>query len=137
MITTHLALFSFLNGATEAGAVASVRTPNATLVPPLYWDEPEKHRYLIAQAVQNILDGKLNSAGNFTMTANAATTVVQDRRVGVNSLILPMPTTQNAGGEVGYYFTNVGTKTGDISSFTVNHATDSRTDRTFRYIILG
>lgn len=137
MILTHLVLFSFFDGATEIGSTAAVRTPAATLVPPLYWSEPEKHRYLIAQAVQNILNGKINTVNEFTMTASASTTVVKDRRVGTNSVILVTPTTENAGGEVGFYFTSIGEPSGGIPSFTVNHATDSRSDRTFKYCILG
>lgn len=109
----------------------------ATLEPPLYWDEPVKHRYLIAQAVRQILDGKINSTGSFTLTANQATTVVKDRRVGIKSVITWHPVTENAGGEVGMYLTNVGVDSGGIPSFTINHATDSRTDREFRYIVLG
>lgn len=137
MILTHLVLFSFFDGASESGAATSVRKQSATLIPPLYWNEPEKHRYLIAQAVQQILNGKLNGVGEFTLTASSATTVVKDRRVGVNSMIIESPTTQNAGGEVGIYYTAIGTETDGVPSFTVNHGTDSRSDRTFRYIILG
>ena len=109
----------------------------ATLVPPLYWPEPKKQLYLIAQAVQNILDGKINSTGSFTLTANQTTTVVQDRRVGTKSVIVWHPTTQNAGGEVGMYLTNVGELSGGVRSFTINHGSDSRVDRVFRYCVLG
>lgn len=137
MILTHLVLFSFFDGASDAGTIQSPRKQTATLVPPLYWAEPVKHRYLIAQSIHQILDGKLNGVGSFTLTVNAATTVVKDRRVGVNSMILESPTTENAGGEVGIYYTNIGTETDDIPSFTVNHGVDSRADRTFKYIILG
>jgi len=109
----------------------------ATLEVPLYDSEEEKHRYLLAQAVRNILDGKINSIGSFTLTVSASTTIVKDHRAGTNSVIIPMPTTENAGGEVGMYFTNIGEESGGVRSFTVNHATDSRSDRTFRYALLG
>ena len=55
----------------------------------------------VAQVVNNVLDGKLNSTGEFTCTASAASTDVTDYRAGKNSVILLMPTTANASAEVG------------------------------------
>lgn len=117
--------------------ITSPRTTPANLVPPLYWPEPKQHRYQIAFAVQRILDGKINSTGSVTLGANSLTTVVKDRRVGENSVVFLMPTSESAGGEVGVYISNIGEESGGVPSFTVNHGYDSRTDRTFKYVILG
>jgi hypothetical protein len=80
---------------------------------------------------------RLTQQDTFTLTANQATTVVDDSRCGPDSVILWMPTTANAGGELGIYITNRGVETSGVRGFTVNHATDSRTDRTFAYAIFG
>jgi hypothetical protein len=92
---------------------------------------------LVAETTNGLLDGKINATSTFTLTANQATTVVDDSRCGPDSVILWMPTTANAGGELGIYITNRGVETSGVRGFTVNHATDSRTDRTFAYAIFG
>ncbi len=80
-----------------------------------------------------ILAGKLNCTAEVTFTASAATTVVKDQRVGAKSYIgIDMPLTANAAGELGYYVSSQGTQT-----FTITHAVDSRSDRTFRYVVIG
>jgi len=42
----------------------------------------------ISEVVNNIMEGKINSTGQFTISANTGTTNVVDRRVGANSMIL-------------------------------------------------
>ena len=91
----------------------------------------------IADKVNLLYDGKINATGTFTLAASQLTTVVQDRRCGPDSVILWMPTTANAGGEMGMYITLRGIESSGVTSFTVNHGSDSRTDRTFSYAIFG
>ena len=89
----------------------------------------------ISQVVNGVLDGKLNSTGSFTCTASAASTSVTDYRAGKDSVILLMPTTSNAASEMGAgtIFVSARAK----QSFTVTHANNAQTDRTFEYIIIG
>lgn len=89
----------------------------------------------ISQVVNNILEGKLNSTGSFTCTASATTTSVTDFRAGLNSVILLMPTTANAASEIGAGTAYVSTRA--KQSFTVTHANNSQTDRTFAYVVIG
>jgi len=93
----------------------------------------------IAESINQILDGRVNSSGTVTLTASAATTVVNDRRVGRDSIILLMPLTANASAEQGAGMIYIGT--GDIdplnNQFTINHANNAQTDRDYRYCILG
>jgi hypothetical protein len=89
----------------------------------------------ISQVVNNVLDGKLNSTGSFTCTASAATTAVTDFRAGKDSIILLMPQTANAATEVGNGTIHVSTRA--KQSFTVTHANNAQTDRTFGYLIIG
>lgn len=89
----------------------------------------------IALVVNNILDGKLNSTGSVTLTASAASTAVTDERAGYDSVILFMPTTANAASEQaagGMYVSSRGKQT-----FTITHANNAQSDRTFEYIIIG
>lgn len=89
----------------------------------------------ISQVVNGVLDGKLNSTGEFTCTASAATTSVTDYRAGTDSIILLMPTTANASAEIGAGTIYISTRS--KQSFTVTHANNTQTDRTFGYVIIG
>lgn len=121
-------------------AVASPRKSSldqAYLSVPVDHPNEEEHRRLLAEGTEAALEGKLRSISTFTLAASSLTTVVTDRRVGPKSVIYAMPTSQTAGGEMGIWFSAIGTLSSSIPSFTVNHAFDTRTDRTFRYIVLG
>ena len=93
----------------------------------------------IKNDVEELLNGRVRSTGSVTLTANVATTVVTDRRVGRDSFIDFMPLTANASAEQGAGTIYV--KTTDIdprnNQFTINHANNAQTDRTFRYLIAG
>jgi hypothetical protein len=89
----------------------------------------------ISQVVNNLIDGKSNNTGSFTCTASAATTAVTDFRAGKSSIILLMPQTANAAAEVGNGTIHVSTRA--KQSFTITHANNSQTDRTFGYVIIG
>lgn len=104
---------------------------------PLDWTNPREWMREIAEVANGLLDGKVNSIGTFTLAASSLTTTVKDRRCGPNSVILESPTTANAGGEVGIYYTSRGVLSGGVPSFVVNHGSDSRSDRTFSYALFG
>lgn len=88
-----------------------------------------------AQAVNLLIDGKFNSTGTVTLTASAASTAVTDYRVGPDSVIVFTPTTANAAAEQGggTMYLSARAKQG----FTLTHANNSQTDRTFLYIVIG
>ena len=118
--------------------VASPRASATGFSPaPPTWDDELEHRRKLAETANLALAGKTNNISTFTLAASVATTTVVDRRVTPNSIILWMPTTANAGGEMGVYITSVGALSGGIPSFVVNHGVDSRTDRTFKYAVFG
>lgn len=97
-------------------------------------DEDERrHRRELALVVNNLLSGKMNIVNSFTITANAATTTLSDKRIGPSSIVLIMPTTANAAAALAStYFTGF-TK----AACTVNHANNAQTDRTFTYAVIG
>lgn len=98
-------------------------------------DEKE-HRRQLGFAINRLIDGKINSTGSVTLTANAATTVVSDARSGSASFIEFMPTTANAATEKGAGGMYVSARTAG-TGFTITHANNAQNDRTFIYVILG
>ena len=98
---------------------------------PLTWNDIKEHLLKLATVVNSILDGKINSTGTVTLTANTTTTTVSDVRAGPNSAIDLMPQTANAAAEACYIATQ------STGSFTITHSNDTSTDRTYRYSLLG
>jgi len=97
---------------------------------PTFTDNQDEQNRLTANAINNILDGKINSTGEITLTNSSTTTILTDARIGGNSVILLMPTTNNAA-NTPVHFTNIGNGTA-----TMNHGSGSST-RTFKYVIIG
>mgnify|MGYP006899568772 CR=1 FL=1 len=87
------------------------------------------------EIIVQMMDGKTNNTGKFTVTASAATTVVSDLRVGADSVILVSPTTATAATEWAsgaMYVSSIGKQT-----FTVTHNNSAPTDRVFTYAVIG
>jgi len=97
---------------------------------PTFTDNQDEQNRLTANAINNILDGKINSTGEITLTNSSTTTTLTDARIGGNSVILLMPTTNNAA-NAHIHFTDIGNGTA-----TMNHGSGSST-RTFKYVIIG
>ncbi len=87
------------------------------------------------EIIRILSDGKSNNVDAVTLTANAATTVVVDVRATVGSYIEFMALTANAATEkaAGGMYVSVQ----DKQTFTITHANNAQTDRSFRYIIVG
>ena len=86
-----------------------------------------------AQAINDLGNGRSNAFGSVTLTVSTTTTTVTDRRAGIDSVIVLMPNTANAAGAVGT--TYVSSRV--IGAFTLTHANNAQTDRTFAYAIVG
>src|SRR5689334_6820527 len=83
----------------------------------------------IAEMVNNILQGKLNAVLQITLTANSATTVVIDARIGPYSGLYLQPLTAHAAAAL-YSATSVlaDLTTQKQGSVTFNHANDANVD---------
>lgn len=79
-------------------------------------------------AVNQLVEGKLNSISTVTLSSGTSTTV-SDRRVGVSSVVLLMPS-NSAASSVSWYVT-----TSD-ASFIIHHSSASGTE-TFAYAVIG
>ncbi len=97
------------------------------------WHDAREFMATLARAINGILDGRQNNFGTFTLAASVTSTVVSDRRVGVDSVITLMPTTANAAGELATLY--IATVT--AGSFTVTHSNAATADRTYRYEVTG
>ena len=87
----------------------------------------------VANVVNQLVDGKSNNFGTFTLTASATSTAVSDLRAGSNSIILFTPMTANAATAVATTYISARAK----QSFTITHSNNSQNDRTFTYIVIA
>lgn len=109
--------------------MADTYTPNA----PTTWNDWPQWCRLLANAVNAVINGKINAVGTVTLEANQASTTVADLRAGPTSTIVFMPQTANAAAELATMYV----ATQDKESFTISHASNAQTDRDFRYAVLG
>ena len=56
----------------------------------------------VAEVVRGIMDGKTNNTGGITLTQSATSTILYDRRIGANSVILFMPLNDKAADELAH-----------------------------------
>lgn len=100
---------------------------------PLDWTSLSDWQRKVANTVNQILRGKLNSGNRtVTLTAGAGSTAVTEALCSVRSMVALMPTTANAAAALGT--TYIAAADG---SFTVTHANNAQTDRTFAYSVIG
>lgn len=104
--------------------VFNVREPN--VLPPGGSQDPRT----VADAIR---DANVGTTGEITLIASQASTVVSDARVDSDaSCVTLVPTTANAAAEIGNGTLHV---TYASRQFTVTHASNAQTDRTFRYVV--
>lgn len=99
-------------------------------IPPSGASEREVH-----SAVRQIIDGRGNYTGTVTLTAGAASTAVPRTNANENAIVLLFPMTANAAAALTTTYVAQAsiTKTG----FSVTHANNAQTDRTFAYAMVG
>jgi len=84
---------------------------------------------------QSFLNGHSQNTGSVTLTAGAASTVVNNYFIRENGVPILVPMTANAALEAtsgNLYISSVADTT-----FTINHTNAIFTDRTFRYAVIG
>ena len=89
----------------------------------------------LRDVVNNIMRGKINATLDVTLTVSAASTTVNDARIGGNCGIYLMPLSANAAAEIGngtIWWGTAGSQT-----VTLNHANNAQADRTFRLLLIG
>jgi hypothetical protein len=101
-------------------------------VPILDPKEPELARRLI-EAVNRILQGKMNCTADVLLNRDAVSTTVSDVRCGVASVIVPMATSLDGGAAL----TTWSIQTRNNGSFVISHVSTSTSDATATYAIFG
>jgi hypothetical protein len=95
----------------------------------------ETQPYRLVNAIRQLMQGRSNAAGSATLAAGAATTTVTAPNCAPGSQVFLFPRTAHAAAELaagGCYVSAVAS-----GSFTLTHANNSQTDRTFSYVCLG
>src|SRR5205085_9578876 len=82
---------------------------------------------MIARALNQVLNGKINASTTLTLTANATSTTLTDDRIGPSSHIALTPLTSSATAlDIAPYVSSRGSGTATIS-----HGSSTATDLTF------
>jgi hypothetical protein len=97
--------------------------------------QDERDMSKIVFTVRQLADGRNNSVGIFTLTANAGSTTVTATNCGAGSSVHYSPTTAHAAAELAAGTMFVGTVSN--GSFVVTHANNAQADRTFMYTAHG
>ena len=95
----------------------------------------ERDLFKIVMAVRQLMEGRSNATGTFTLTNGATTTSVTAPNCGPSSIVLFSPQTANAAAQVAT--TYVPPATVVAGSFVVNHANPGNTTSTFGWVALG
>ena len=92
-------------------------------------------RMRVAESINGLIDGRLDVVGSFTLTANAASTAVEDNLFESQQVPLIIATSAKAAAEIGAGTLYLSDRT--KGSFTLTHANNGLTDRSFLYVRLG
>jgi len=95
----------------------------------------ETQAYRIVNAVRQLMQGRSNAAGSVTLAAGAAATTVTAPNCAPTSQVFLFPRTAHAAAELAAGGCYVSAVAG--GAFTVAHANNAQTDRTFSYVCLG
>jgi hypothetical protein len=95
----------------------------------------EKDPLKFAIAIQQLYAGRSNAIGSVTLTADGTSTVVDAPNCAPQSAVFLFPKTANGAAALaaGTTFINSVGK----QSFTISHANNAQTDRSFFYVCLG
>lgn len=108
-----------------------------TTMPPRTMEAISRRLSLMAAAVNRLNQGKMNIAQNVTLTESVAATVVTDSRLTPFSAVFFDPITANAAAEqaAGTMYTLAANRR--KGQWTITHANNAQTDRTFNMVILA
>lgn len=91
----------------------------------------------IILSLQQLGAGRSNAVGVVTLTASATSTTVTDPNCAVGTTIILAPSTAHASAEVGNGTIFIPIATISNGSFVIQHASNTQTDRIYRYSLQG
>lgn len=95
--------------------------------------DEKQHRVLIANAVNNMLGGRLNVTTTVTLTPSATTTSLIDSRIGALTVPLLVPQTAHAASALSSVWYEFASR----NTITLHHASSANTDQTFGVVLIG
>lgn len=103
------------------------------------WLNPgETNLTKIVTVIRQLIEGRSNTCGTFTLTAGTTiTTVTAQPTVGTNSVILPIATTASAAACITTLIQGATSVTTNGGQFIMYHASNATTDRIYNYIAIG
>jgi hypothetical protein len=99
----------------------------------LVLDANERDLRRVVLAVNELGRGRSNATGEFTLATSATSTTVTAPNCAAGSVVLIAPKTANAAAALSTTFVSAVNN----GSFTVTHASNAQTDRTFGYECRG
>lgn len=86
-----------------------------------------------AETLNALIDGKADVTGSVTLTANVGSTTVNDNKFESAMVPVFVPLTAHAAAELATMYVSDRTQGG----FTLTHANNAQTDRSFAYVRFG
>jgi hypothetical protein len=96
-------------------------------------DEKDPRR--VNTAINELAKGRSNAVGTVTLAVGAASTTVPAKNCGAGSVVLLSPLTAHAAAELAAGTLYVGAVAN--GAFTLTHANNAQTDRTFGFVTMG
>jgi hypothetical protein len=97
--------------------------------------ETEKNTHVQNQTIRQLIEGRSNAVGTFTLSTGATTTTVTAPTASPSSVVLMSPMTANAAAAVASTYITSTSVT--ARQFVVTHVSAGSTDRTFGWVALG
>ena len=98
----------------------------------LFLSPSEKDPIKQNAAIRQLMEGRSNAVGSFTITSNTTSTLVTAVNCYLSSVVLLSPYTSTAANDFGLISVVPGNGT-----FTANHASNTLSTRTFLYAVVG
>lgn len=93
----------------------------------------EKDLFRIVRGIRDLFEGRRNTTGSVTLTANAVSTTVTHANFGAASVPLLTPATANAAAALATTYVSARAN----GSFVLSHANNAQVDKTYYYAIDG
>lgn len=103
--------------------------------PPRDLEDQRKLSREQSRAIEGLLFGRSNNVLDVTCTANSGTTTVTDRRIGVNTVLVAVPTTANAEAAAIWPYRDFSAPVNGSASLI--HTNDANADKTYKLIMVG
>lgn len=103
----------------------------------LYLSPAEQDPLKQNAAIRQLMEGRSNAVGTFTLSANATSTSVTAINCSPSSVVIPVPMTTSTSGASASADLALMKITAGTGAFVVAHASNATSDRAFLYAVVG